>query len=104
MGTKPKFIFNKNSQKRGNHGINYNSVRIQMVRKMKKQYPSDVKTFDKISDESDYFKTLRNEDFMIFNNSDIVIFQSPFQAKIYSKYNEDIFTDGKFSIAPKCGR
>jgi len=71
---------------RGNHGISYNSVRTQMVRTMKKQYPSDVKTFDEIPDESDYFKTERKEDFMIFKNSDIVIFQSPFQAKIYSKY------------------
>ena len=103
LGTKPKFIFNKKSRIRGNHGINYNSVRTQMVRTMKKQYPSDVKTFDEIPDESDYFKTERKEDFMIFKNSDIsTIFQSPFQAKIYSKYNEDIFTDGTFSIAPKC--
>ena len=86
LGTKSKFIFNKKSRMRGNHGINYNSVRTQMVRTMKKQYPPDVKTFDEIPDESDYFKTERKEDFMIFKNSDIVIFQSPFQANIYSKY------------------
>ena len=40
---------------------------------------------------------------MIFKNSDMVIFQSPFQAKIYSKYHEDIFADGTFSIVPKFG-
>jgi len=39
---------------------------------------------------------------MIFKNSDILIFQSPFQAKIYSKYNENIFADDTFSIALKC--
>ena len=28
---------------------------------------------------------------MIFKNSNVVIFQSPFQAKIYPQYSEDIF-------------
>jgi len=38
---------------------------------------------------------------MIFKNSNVVIFQSPFQAKIYSQYSEDIFVDGTLSTAPK---
>ncbi|ORY01450.1 hypothetical protein LY90DRAFT_519720 [Neocallimastix californiae] len=38
---------------------------------------------------------------MIFKNSDLVIFQSPFQAKLFKKYNNDIFVDGTFYIAPK---
>jgi len=43
---------------------------------------------------------------MIFKNSDMVIYHSPFQAKIYSiysKYHEDIFADGTFSIVPIFG-
>jgi len=39
--------------------------------------------------------------FMIFKNSDLVIFQSPFKAKLFKKYNNDIFVDGTFYIAPK---
>ena len=55
---------------------------------MNKQHPTNIKTFDEIPNESKYFKTVNDEDFMIFKNSDMVIFQSPFQAKIYSKYHE----------------
>jgi len=51
LGAKPKFIFNKKSQKRGNHGINYNSIRTKMIRTMNKHFPSDVKTFDGIPNE-----------------------------------------------------
>ena len=101
LGMKPKLIYNKNFQKIGKSGPSYNSVRTQMMRTMNKQYPSNIKKFDEIPDESEYFKTIRGEDFMIFKNSNVVIFQSPFQAKIYSQYNEDIFVDGTFSIAPK---
>ena len=38
---------------------------------------------------------------MIFKNSNVVIFQSPFQTKIYSQYSENIFVDGTFTTAPK---
>ncbi len=38
---------------------------------------------------------------MIFKNSNMVIFQSPFQAKLFSLYDKDIFADGTFYIAPK---
>ena len=36
---------------------------------------------------------------MIFKNNNLIIFQSPFQAKLFSNY--DIFADGTFYIAPK---
>ena len=38
---------------------------------------------------------------MIFKNSNLIIFQSPFQAKLFKEYNDDIFVDGIFFIAPK---
>jgi len=99
----PILLFIKNSQKIGNFDFNYNSFRTYIRRTMNKQHPTNIKTFDEIPDESKYFKTVNDEDFMIFKNSDMVIFQSPFQAKIYSKYHEDIFADGTFSIVPKFG-
>ena len=44
--------------------------------------------------------------FMIFKNSDLVIFQSPFKAKLFKKYNNDIFVDGTFisllNLVNKC--
>ena len=44
--------------------------------------------------------TKREESFMIFKNSNLIVFQSPFQAKLFSNYN-DIFADGTYYISPK---
>ncbi len=40
---------------------------------------------------------------MIFKNNNLIIFQSPFQAELFTKYNKDIFADGTFYIAPSIG-
>jgi len=37
---------------------------------------------------------------MTFKNSNLIIFQSPFQVKLFKEYNDDIFVDGTFFIAP----
>ena len=34
-------------------------------------------------------------------NTNLIIFQSPFQVKLFREYNDDIFVDGTFFIAPK---
>ena len=34
-------------------------------------------------------------------NINLIIFQSPFQVKLFREYNDDIFVDGTFFIAPK---
>ncbi|KAG4099930.1 hypothetical protein H8356DRAFT_1036649 [Neocallimastix lanati (nom. inval.)] len=79
----------------------YISVKTLILRSINKKLPPNVTNFNEIPNESEYYKTERNEDFMIFKNSDLVIFQSPFQAKLFKKYNNDIFVDGTFYIAPK---
>lgn len=39
---------------------------------------------------------------MVFKNDVIILFQSPFQAKLFYKYPDNILVDGTFYIAPKC--
>ena len=34
-------------------------------------------------------------------NINLIIFQSPFQVKLFREYNDDIFVDDTFFIAPK---
>ncbi|ORX63361.1 hypothetical protein BCR32DRAFT_251619 [Anaeromyces robustus] len=68
-----------------------------------KQLPPDISTFNEIPDESEYYINERNENFMIFKNSNIIIFQSPFQTELFIKYNENMFVDGTFYIAPTFG-
>jgi len=38
---------------------------------------------------------------MIFKNPNLIIFQSPFQTKLFTKNNENIFADDTFYIIPK---
>ncbi|KAL6605595.1 hypothetical protein U3516DRAFT_757393 [Neocallimastix sp. 'constans'] len=51
----------------------YISVKTLILRSINKKLPSNVTTFNEIPNESEYYKTERNEDFMIFKNSDLVI-------------------------------
>ena len=48
-----------------------------MRRYINKQLPPDIKSFDEIPNESEYYKTKNNESFMIFKDNNLIIFQSP---------------------------
>ncbi|ORX76414.1 hypothetical protein BCR32DRAFT_284173 [Anaeromyces robustus] len=101
MDLKPRRIYNEVSQNMGFICPEYDTIRSQILRNINKQIHTDITTFDEIPNELIYYKTERGEDFMIFKNPNIIIFQSPFQAKLFSKYYEDIFADGTFYVAPK---
>ncbi|KAL6635928.1 hypothetical protein U3516DRAFT_848454 [Neocallimastix sp. 'constans'] len=68
----------------------YNSIKSQVTRRRRKQLPPDITTLDEIPNESKYYKTKRDENFMIFKNNDLIAFQSLFQAELFSK-NQHIF-------------
>ncbi|KAL6599757.1 hypothetical protein U3516DRAFT_802829 [Neocallimastix sp. 'constans'] len=93
MDIKPKHIFNAVSQEMGLICPEYNTIRSQIIRNINKQFPPNIKSFDDIPIESKYYKTKRNENFMIFKNTDLIIFQSPFQAYLFSNYHKNIFAD-----------
>ncbi|KAG4095090.1 hypothetical protein H8356DRAFT_1427269 [Neocallimastix lanati (nom. inval.)] len=78
MDIKPKHIFNAVSQEMGLICPQYSTIRSQIIRNINKQFPPNIKSFDDIPIESKYYKTKRNENFMIFKNTDLIIFQSPF--------------------------
>ncbi|KAG4085240.1 hypothetical protein H8356DRAFT_1361986 [Neocallimastix lanati (nom. inval.)] len=101
MDIKPKHIFNAVSQEMGLICPEYSTIRSQIIRNINKQFPPNIKSFDDIPIESEYYKTKRNENFMIFKNTDLIIFQSPFQAYLFSNYHKNIFADGTFYAAPK---
>ncbi|KAG4102918.1 hypothetical protein H8356DRAFT_1420747 [Neocallimastix lanati (nom. inval.)] len=101
MDIKPKHIFNAVSQEMGLICPEYSTIRSQIIRNINKQFSPNIKSFDDIPIESEYYKTKRNENFMIFKNTDVIIFQSPFQAYIFSNYHKNIFADGTFYEAPK---
>ncbi len=38
---------------------------------------------------------------MIYKDTDLIIFQSPFQASVFIEFHDDVFGDGTFYVAPK---
>ena len=72
---KPKHIFNAVSQEMGHICPQYSTIRSQIIRNINKQFPPKIKSFDDIPIESEYYKTKRNRNFMIFKNTDLIIFQ-----------------------------
>lgn len=98
---KSKAIFNEKVKEIGFICPEYKSIQSQISRKINKTLPVDIENFEDIPEESEYYKTENNEDFMIYKDSDIIISQSPFQASIFIKFHEDVFGDGTFYIAPK---
>ncbi|KAG4083842.1 hypothetical protein H8356DRAFT_1436646 [Neocallimastix lanati (nom. inval.)] len=99
----PKHIYNEISEEIGLICSEYNSIKSQISRYIKKQLPPDISKFNEIPDESEYYINERDENFMIFKNPNIIIFQSPFQTELFIKYNENMFADGSFYIAPIFG-
>ena len=57
--------------------------------------------FNEISGESKYYKAVWIENFMIFENPNLIIFQSPFLAKLFKIKNEVIFANGTIHIVSK---
>ena len=78
-----KHKYDKISQGMGLIRSGYNSIKSQVTRSRRKQLPPDITTFDEIPNESKYYKTKRDENFMIFKNNDLIVFQSLFQAELF---------------------
>ncbi|KAL6628347.1 hypothetical protein U3516DRAFT_849774 [Neocallimastix sp. 'constans'] len=74
-------IFNEISQDMGLICLEFNSIRTQIIRSRNKQLLPDITTFEEIPGESEYYKTEN--------------------AKLFIQYNDNIFEDGTFYIAPK---
>ncbi|KAL6621801.1 hypothetical protein U3516DRAFT_745123 [Neocallimastix sp. 'constans'] len=72
----------------------YNSIRTQIIRSQNNQLPPDITTFEEIPEESEYYITKNGDNFIIFKNPNLIIFQSPFQAKPFLIYiMKNIFAD-----------
>ncbi|KAL6618628.1 hypothetical protein U3516DRAFT_746938 [Neocallimastix sp. 'constans'] len=71
----------------------YDKIFQGMARRRRKHLPRNITTFDE-----NIIKFLKDEN-MIFKNNDLIVFQSPFHAELFSK-NKHIFADGTFYFAP----
>jgi len=79
----------------------YKTIKSQITSDINKKVLLDETKIDEIPNELKYYKTVRNENYMIFKNPNLIIFHSSFQEKLFMKYTEDIFVDSTFYIVPK---
>ncbi|KAL6593469.1 hypothetical protein U3516DRAFT_767282 [Neocallimastix sp. 'constans'] len=63
---------------------------IDISENLNKKLPSNVTTFAEIP----------SENFMIFKNSNLIIFQSPFQENLFWKYNDESFNNYLNNLLP----
>ena len=78
--------------------INLNII---IYRYINKNIPKDIESFGELPDESEFYKTIKVDKFLIYKTVNILIFMSIIQAQLLYKYNEHIFINGTFYIAPK---
>ncbi|ORY46692.1 hypothetical protein LY90DRAFT_509246 [Neocallimastix californiae] len=97
---KPKRVFNQISQDIGFICPEFKSIKSQIIRDINKQLPPNISSFEEIPEKHYLYITKQNENFMIFKNQNVIIFQSPFQAFLFKKYCDDLFVDGTFYVAP----
>ncbi|KAL6612924.1 hypothetical protein U3516DRAFT_751116 [Neocallimastix sp. 'constans'] len=109
-----KFIFNFSTLKKNNSKVyrctEYRTKNKYLHKHLEKECDVSIsitkhRIKKEIRNQSKYLVKFlkRNENFMIFKNFNINIFQSPFQAKLFIQYNINIFADDTFKIAPKRG-
>jgi len=94
---KLKRTFDEISKKIGYTCPEYKTIKSQIIKYINKQLFPNIKTFNEVPNEFEFYKTIRGEYFMIFKNSNLIIFQSPFQAKLFMEHR-NIFADGTFLI------
>jgi len=62
---KPKHLYSEITQEMGFICPEYNTIKSQISKYIKKQLPPDIVIFDEIPDESEYYINERNENFII---------------------------------------
>ena len=92
-----------------NKSVNYNqgsnplfkNIKASIYRYINKNIQKDIDNISEMPEESEYYKTLNGEEYLCYKGEKILIFMSEFQATLLYKYNQHIFIDGTFYVAPK---
>ncbi|KAG4099365.1 hypothetical protein H8356DRAFT_1344155 [Neocallimastix lanati (nom. inval.)] len=79
----------------------YNSIKSQVTRSRRKQIPPDITTFYEIPNESKYYKTKRDENFMIFKNNDLIIKSKQLMKYYLKKLKKKSSKYNSIEIIPK---
>ena len=80
---------------------NFNSIKTTLYTTLNNNLPNDILSLRDAPKFSPYYKTLDEEDFVVYKDSRNLILQSPSLAKIQIEFGTTLFCDSTFFIAPK---
>ena len=76
----------------------FNSIQTNLYSELNKNFPKDITNLKNAPNISPFYKTLDEEDFVIFKDNRNLILQSPNLAKIHLEHGAIVFCDAIFSI------
>ena len=79
----------------------FDNVKNNIYRYINKHMPKDVNNLKDMPEESEFYKAMTGGNFLAYETDKILIFMSKIQAKLLYQYNDHVFIDGTFYIAPK---
>ena len=68
---------------------------------MNKNIPKEIESLEDLPEESDFYKTIKEDSFLIYKTISILIFMNIIQSRFPYKYNEHFLIDGTFFVVPK---
>ena len=84
-----------------NSSPNFDNIKHNIYRYINKNIPKDIESLEDLPEESDFYNTIKGDTFLIYKTISILIFMSIIQARLLYTYNEHVFIDGTFFVAPK---
>ena len=97
---KPGNIYKEVTKNAGLIIPEFKTVKSVINRTIKKNFPKEIKEWDEIPIEHDYYYTISKEKFLVKKTNAFMLFQSPDLAKLHLKYKDTIFCDATFYTAP----
>lgn len=85
---------------KGIKASSFNSIKASLYKEINKNLPQDLLNLNEASENSLYYKTLDEEDFVVYKDSRNFILQSPNLAKIQIELGDIVFCDATFFICP----
>ena len=85
---------------KGIKASSFNSIKASLYKEINKNLPQDLLNLNQASENSLYYKTLDEEDFVVYKDSRNFILQSPNLAKIQIELGDIVFCDATFFICP----
>lgn len=98
----PKKLYDETiSREKTSLAPSFNSIKSGIYRQINKNIPTEPENIEDIPNDFIGFQTNDNKKFLIYRDSNLMIFQSDNKAKILNTYPNDLFTGAIFKICPK---